>query len=109
MDKIFSVEELAKASNTTARAVRLYIDKGLLHPMRIGRMHCFTENAPITLKNILRAKRLGFSLDEIKACQTEHDTKAMNAAIKRIERLITDAENEVSDIRHRLAQSTDRR
>ena len=109
MDKVFSVEELARACKTTARAVRLYVDKGLLDPMKVGRMHCFPENNKKTLKNILRAQRLGFSLNEIKACQTEQDTKAMNAAVKRIELLITDAKNEITDIQHWLAQSTNRR
>ncbi len=36
MDKFYSVDELAKAGNATPRAIRLYVDKGLLEPMRIG-------------------------------------------------------------------------
>lgn len=104
MDKYFSVEELARAGDITPRAVRLYIDKGLLEPMRIGRILCFPEEACTSLEKIKRAKRLGFSLDEIKACQNEPDPDVVNGAIKRIEQLMSDAEDEVSDLRRRLAK-----
>lgn len=106
MDKFFSVEELAKSGDTTARAVRLYIDKGLLEPMRIGRVICFPEEAQRTLQKIRRAKRLGFSLDEIKACQTDKDLSVLTSAIRRVEQLISDGEEEVSDLRRRLANTS---
>jgi|GEM_PF-2492338 len=103
MDKLLSVPELAKAGNTTARAVRLYIDKGLLKPMRIGRTFCFTDNAKNNLDHILRAKRLGFSLEEIRTCLNDQNTVSLKGAIKRIEQLIFDGEQEVRDLRHLLA------
>jgi len=103
MDRFLSVVELAKAGNTTPRAVRLYTDKGLLEPMRIGRVHCFPENTAQSLKNILRAQRLGFSLDEIGACKNATDSAVLNGAIKRVEELMSDAEAEITDLRRRLA------
>ena len=109
MDKFYSVDELAKAGNATPRAIRLYIDKGLLEPMRIGRILCFPQNAAQALEDILRAKRLGFSLDEIKACQAAHDAAVMQGAIKRIEGLMADAEVEVSGLRSRLSFALKRR
>ena len=109
MDKFYSVDELAKAGNATPRAIRLYIDKGLLEPMRIGRIMCFLEDAAQALEDILRAKRLGFSLDEIKACQADRDTAVMKGAIKRIEELMADAEVEVTGLRGRLADVSRRK
>ena len=106
MDKFYSVDELAKVGNTTPGAIRLYVDKGLLEPMPIGRILCFTEDAAQILEDVPRAKRLGFSLDEIKACQTDHDTAIMKGAIKRIEELLSDAEVEVTDLRCRLAPAS---
>ena len=108
MDKFYSVDELAKAGNATPRAIRLYIDKGLMKPMRIGRILCFPQDAAQALEDILRAKRLGFSLDEIKASQTDHDTAVMEGAIKRIEELMADAEVEVTDLRCRLSHALKR-
>jgi len=109
MDRFLSVNELAKAEETTARAIRLYIDKGLLEPMRIGHILCFPEQARQSLKKILRAKRLGFSLEEIRAYQARPDTTAMVAALNRIELLISDAEIEASEIRHCLNQPLKRK
>ena len=74
--------------------------------MRIGRMLCFLEDTLQTLEKILRAKRFGFSLDEIKICQTGHDPAAMKGAIKRIEELMTDAEVEVTHLRHRITHAS---
>ena len=109
MDKFYSVDELAKAGNATPRAIRLYIDKGLLEPLRIGRILCFPQAAAQALEDILRAKRLGFSLDEIKACQADHDTAIMKGAIKRIEELMADANVELTSLRCRLSRALKRR
>ncbi len=109
MDKFYSIAELAKAGNATPRAIRLYVDKGLLKPMRIGRILCFPQDAAQALEDILRAKRLGFSLDEIKACQADHDTAVMKGAIKRIEELMADADVEVTGLRCRLSHAVKRR
>lgn len=100
MDKYFSVDELANIGDTTARAVRLYIEKGLLEPMRIGRILCFPEGAREVLENIKRAKRLGFSLDEIKAFGENNNAAE---AIRRIERLMSDAENEINHLRQQMS------
>ncbi|NQU56776.1 MAG: MerR family transcriptional regulator [Rhodospirillales bacterium] len=108
MDKFLSVDELATAGSTTTRTVRLYIDKGLLVPMRIGRTYCFPEKAKGALQEIKRAKRLGFSLDEIRTFQNGRNVAVMKGAIKRIEELIRDGEAEVSQLRHRLAHSNDK-
>ena len=109
MNKIFSVGDLAKAGNTTPRAIRLYVDKGLLQPMLIGRTMGFPEDAVQTLEDILRAKRLGFSLNEIRACQNDNDSPVKKEAIKRIEALMTDARIEVADLRNRLAANSQRK
>lgn len=109
MDKLFSVDELAKQGNTTPRAVRLYIDKGLLKPVRIGHMLCFPETALATLEKILRAKRLGFRLDEIRARRGGRNAAVMKGAIRRIEELMSDAKDEMSDLRRRLGQPSKRR
>jgi DNA-binding transcriptional MerR regulator len=46
--------------------LRFYEDKGLLSPERNGRNRIFSESDRIRLKLILRGKRMGFSLDEIR-------------------------------------------
>ena len=63
---LFSVKELADELGITPRAIRLYETKGLIHPRRAGstRVYDYRERGRLLL--ILRGKRLGFSLAEIK-------------------------------------------
>lgn len=65
-DTFFSVAELARALATTARTIRFYEDKGLIAPRRAGVMRVYTKRDSARMVLILRGKRLGFSLREIK-------------------------------------------
>ncbi len=109
MNKIFSVNELANAGNTTSRTIRLYVEKGLLEPIRVGRTLCFYEDAAQHLNDILRAKRLGFSLEEIRDYRADCDAGTLKDAIKRIEELKSDAEIEVATLESRLIKVQKRR
>lgn len=65
-DRTYSISELAEEFGVTARALRFYEDKGLLAPRRDGltRLYGARDRARLTL--ILRGKRMGFPLNEIK-------------------------------------------
>ena len=65
-DRIYSVTELAREFGTTARAIRFYEGKGLIAPARVGANRAYTHRDRARLVLILRGKRLGFSLREIK-------------------------------------------
>lgn len=105
MDKILSIDELAKANNTTPTAVRLYIGKRLLEPMRVGRMFCFSEDATDALNNKHRAKRLGFGLEKNMTVQCGHDDAALKRAMNRFEHLIPAAAIEIAGLRRRFSQT----
>jgi len=96
MDEIFSVDELAKAADTTARTVRLYVEKGLLDPLRAGRTLCFTPKDLERLHDILRAKRLGFTLKEIHQGYTNPTPRALGDRAQRIRQIKTDADQELA-------------
>jgi DNA-binding transcriptional MerR regulator len=66
MDKLLTVTELAEEFNTTARTIRFYETKELLSPQRVGSTRVYTYRDRARLKLILRAKRLGFSLTDIR-------------------------------------------
>lgn len=66
MDELLTVTELAEEFNTTARTIRFYETKGLLSPQRVGSTRVYTYRDRARLKLILRAKRLGFSLTDIR-------------------------------------------
>ncbi|OIQ96592.1 HTH-type transcriptional regulator ZntR [mine drainage metagenome] len=66
MEKIYSVTELARELGVTPRTIRFYEDQGLISPQRAGntRVYSYRDRARMIL--ILRGKRLGFSLRDIK-------------------------------------------
>ena len=66
MNKIYSVTELARELGVTARTIRFYEDQGLLTPQRAGNTRVFSHRDRARMILILRGKRLGFSLREIK-------------------------------------------
>jgi DNA-binding transcriptional MerR regulator len=64
--RIYSIAELAREYAVTARTIRFYEDEGLIAPRRQGLMRLYTAGDRTRLGWILRGKRLGFSLAEIK-------------------------------------------
>ncbi len=62
----YSITDLAKEFKLSTRAIRFYEDQGLLAPAREGRNRVYGKRDRVRLELILRSKRLGFSLGEIK-------------------------------------------
>jgi DNA-binding transcriptional MerR regulator len=65
-DQVWGIGELVSEFKITARAIRLYEEKGLLSPQRIGTTRVFSRRDRARLVLILRAKGLGSTLEEIK-------------------------------------------
>lgn len=63
---LYSVSQLARQLGVTARTIRFYEDKNLINPQRAGTTRVYTHRDRARLMLILRGKRLGFSLREIK-------------------------------------------
>jgi len=64
--RLYTVSELARELGITPRAIRFYEDKGLIAPRRAGGSRVFDYRDRGRLALVLRVKRLGFTLDEIK-------------------------------------------
>src|SRR5476651_1251402 len=64
--RIYSIAELAREFAITARTIRFYEDEGLIKPRRQGLTRLYSAGDRARLGWILRGKRLGFSLAEIK-------------------------------------------
>jgi DNA-binding transcriptional MerR regulator len=62
----YSIRDLAQEFDVTTRTIRFYEDEGLISPARRGQTRLFSARDRIRLKLILRGKRLGFSLSEIR-------------------------------------------
>ncbi len=66
MPELYSVTELANDLGVTPRALRFYEDKGLIAPQRAGNTRVYTHRDRGRLMLILRGKRLGFTLREVR-------------------------------------------
>jgi len=61
-----TIREMCDAYDVTPRTLRFYEAKELLFPIREGQKRLFTKRDRARLKLILRGKRFGFSLEEIR-------------------------------------------
>ena len=75
----FSIGEMAKDFNLTPRSIRFYEEQGLINPLREGLVRVYTHKDRVRLKLILRGKRLGFSLAEIRNLFDLYDTNPNSA------------------------------
>lgn len=64
--EFYAIGELAREFGITTRAIRFYEDQGLLEPLREGQKRIYRRRERARLKLILRGKRLGFTLGEIR-------------------------------------------
>jgi DNA-binding transcriptional MerR regulator len=73
-DETFTIGDLAREFDVTLRAIRFYEDEGLLAPGRDGSRRVYTKRDRVRLKLILRGKRLGFSLAEVREMLELYDS-----------------------------------
>ena len=60
------IQEVAAELGVTMRTLRFYEDQGLIEPHRVGSTRIYTRREIGRMQLILRGKRLGFSIREIK-------------------------------------------
>lgn len=65
-DETMTIRQMCDAFEVTPRTLRFYESKELLFPIREGQKRLFTRRDRARLKLILRGKRFGFSLEEIR-------------------------------------------
>jgi DNA-binding transcriptional MerR regulator len=66
MQRYYTITQLTQEFDITTRTLRFYEAQGLVTPTRRGRQRLYTPGDRTRIKLILRGKRLGFSLNEIK-------------------------------------------
>ena len=64
ISQTYSISELARELDITTRTSRFYEEQGMLSPERRGLERIYSARDKVTLKLILRGKRIGFSLAE---------------------------------------------
>ena len=62
----WTISELSREFDLTPRAIRFYEAEGLIQPMRAGGRRVYGKRDHVRLKLILRGKRLGFSIADVR-------------------------------------------
>ena len=75
-----SIREMCDAFAVTARTLRFYEAKELLFPIREGTRRHFTRSDRARLTLILRGKRFGFSLEDIRQLLDMYNRDGSNEA-----------------------------
>ena len=97
---LYTVPQLSKELAITERAIRFYESKGLINPSRAGNTRIFNYKDRARLLIILRAKKLGFSLKDIKIYLELYDVDPSHK---------TQSENAIKTITKRLIHLKDQR
>ena len=71
--EFWNIREMCDQFNVTPRTLRFYESKELLFPIRRGHKRLFTKRCRGRLKLILRGKRFGFSLEDIRQLLEMYD------------------------------------
>lgn len=78
-DELMTIREMCCTFGVTARTLRFYESKELLAPERRGQQRLFTRRDRGRLKLILRGKRFGFTLEQIRQLLDLYDPHDPNA------------------------------
>lgn len=107
--RTYSISELAREFGVTARALRFYEDKDLLHPARDGMTRVYSNRDRARLKLIVRGKRVGLPLADIRDILDLYsiggDQRAqLRATLEKFRNQIVELENQRSDIETALTE-----
>lgn len=68
-----TIAQVAEEFGVTHRTIRFYEDRGLISPERRGTQRLFHPRDRVRLELVLRGKRLGFDLDQIRRIVDMYD------------------------------------
>jgi len=101
--RLYSIGDLCAEFELSHRAIRFYEDRGLLSPQRIGGNRIYSARDRARLQLILRGKRLGFALADIKELLELYDTdpdhlEQLHATLRKGRTRIADLEQQQQEI-----------
>src|SRR6185312_3643706 len=109
MREYYSITELTREFDISTRTLRFYEDEGLVHPVRRGRTRLFRPSDRQLVRQILRGKRLGFSIAEIREIvqmyrEPPGEVGQLKLMIQRIEEKREDLRQKRRDLEETLAE-----
>jgi DNA-binding transcriptional MerR regulator len=109
MREYYSITELTREFDISTRTLRFYEDEGLVQPVRRGRTRLFRPSDRHLIRQIIRGRRLGFSINEIREIiqmyrEPPGEIGQLNLMIKRIEEKREDLRQRRRDLEETLAE-----
>lgn len=107
--EFYTITDLTREFEVSTRTLRFYEDEGLLKPVRRGRTRLYRSADRHLFKQILRGKRLGFSIAEIKDIlkiyrEPPGEVGQLNLLIGKIEEKREELRQKRRDIEETLAE-----
>ena len=111
-EETWTIADMSAEFGVTARALRFYEERDLVQPYRIGTQRLYTRRDKARLAWIMRAKNVGFSLDEIRELIDLYDlddgrrTQRI-VTLRRCRERIADLQRQQDDVAAAIAELTD--
>jgi DNA-binding transcriptional MerR regulator len=74
-----TITQLCRQSGTTPRALRYYEERGLLSPRRVNQVRVYSHREKVRLELILKGRRAGFTLREVRELFETYDKAGRDA------------------------------
>lgn len=112
MREYYTITELTREFGISTRTLRFYEDEGLIAPVRRGRTRLFRPSDRHLIRQILRGKRLGFSIAEIREIiqmyrEPPGEVGQLKLMIRRIEEKREELRHKRRDLEETLAELDD--
>ena len=109
MREYYTITELTREFGISTRTLRFYEDEGLIKPVRRGRTRLFRPSDRHLIKQIMRGKRLGFAISEIREIiqmyrEPPGEVGQLRLLLKRIEEKREDLRQKRRDLEETLVE-----
>ena len=98
---LMGIQEVAKELGVTMRALRFYEDKGLIAPQRVGTTRIYGRREVARVRLVLRGRRLGFTVREIKEFLDLYDADPEH--VEQMRRFTLRVRQRLDEMEHRKA------
>ncbi|MFB2551523.1 MerR family transcriptional regulator [Ensifer soli] len=109
MDKYYTITELTREFGVSTRTLRFYEDEGLIQPERRGRTRLYRAIDRRLIQEILRGRRIGFTVAEIREIiqvyrEPPGEAGQLRLMIRRVEEKREDLTRKRKDIEDTLSE-----
>ena len=107
-ERTYSISELAQEFDITPRTIRYYEDEGLINPERRGRTRLFRPADRRLIQEILRGRRIGFTIAEIREIiQVYKDPPGESGQLRLLMKRVEEKREELHQKRRDIEETLD--